>query len=105
MPELGSPYEPSTAVPTAEGGTKKIIADTTWQRVGAVGTRIRSVTVKAPIYNTANIWIAFKEGASPDEIFELSAGESVDIAIDDLGKIWVRAEEGTQIAEVIWIKV
>lgn len=105
LPELGSPHEPSTAVPVAEGGARKIIVNTTWQRIGAVGTRIRSVTIKAPINNTANIWIAFKEDASPDEIFELSPGEAIDVAIDDLGKVWVRAEEGTQLAEVIWIEV
>jgi len=104
-PTLTYPYEPSTAVPVAEGDAKKIVVTTTWQRVGTVGVRIRSATIKAPISNTANVWIAFKEDASPDEIFELSPGEAIDIAIDDLGKVWVRSETGTQIVQAIWVKV
>ncbi len=104
-PELTSPYEPSTAYPTATGGAKTMIVDATPQRVGALGTRIKSVTIKAPINNTSRIWIGFEEDMTPDNVFKLVPGEAIDIAIDDLGKLWIRAEEGTQEVSVIWIKL
>lgn len=104
-PELTSPYEPSTAYPTATGGAKTMVVNTTPTQIGALGTKIKSVTIKAPISNTARIWISFTKDMTPDNVFKLYPGEAIDIAVDDLGKLWVRSEEGTQEVNVIWIKV
>ena len=103
-PDKGQPYEPVAVLPTYSGDAKAMVLDTQPTQVGALGTRIRSVTVKAHLGNTAPIWLAFTSDMTPDNVFVLNPGESVDLAVDDLGKIWLRAEEGTQIAYVVWVR-
>jgi phage-related protein len=107
-PNLGQPNEPMHEEISYTGGAKTIVVDTTPRRLGELGTIIKSVTVKAPISNTSKIWLTISEDEptmTQDEVFQLNAGEAIDIAIDDLGKVWVRAEEGTQLVSFIFIKV
>ena len=102
-PDKGTPYE-AAVMPSYTGDAKTMVLGTEPTQAGAIGTRIRSVTVKAHLGNTAPIWIAFTSDMTPDNVFVLNPGESIDLAIDDLGKLWLRAEEGTQIAYLVWVK-
>lgn len=102
-PDKGTVYEPVEPVVSYTGDAKTMVVDTTPQRLGALGTVIKSVTVKAHLANTSAIWLSFSSDMTPDNTFVLNPGESIDIAVNDLGKLWIRAEEGTQIAYIIWV--
>lgn len=108
VPVLGQPLEVPTETVEYTGGNRTIVVNETPVRLGDIGTKIKSVTVKAPVTNTSRIWLSISEEEptmTRDNVFILYPGEAIDIAIDDLGKVWVRSEQGTQEVSYIYIKL
>lgn len=57
----------------------------------------KSVLILADSGNTKKVWVGGKsETTESGKGFPLAAGASVAIDVDDIGKIWLISEEGTQ---------
>jgi len=65
---------------------------------------IRSVTVKADDDNTGSVYIGFSSSVTTTDGFRLKAGQGIDIAIDDLNKVWVVADADGQKIYILWVK-
>jgi len=56
----------------------------------------KSVTIKANAGNTGNIYVGHAASVSATTGFQLAKGESVEIAIDSLAKVFVIADAASQ---------
>lgn len=76
----------------AGGGT----VGTSEQPAGMDFGAAKSVTIKANAGNTGNIYVGHDAGVSSTNGFQLAKGESVEIAIDSLAKVFVIADAVAQ---------
>lgn len=76
----------------AGGGT----VGTSAEAAGLDFSAAKSVTIKANASNTGNIYVGHDAGVTSANGFQLAKGESVEIAIDSLAKIYVIADAAAQ---------
>jgi len=89
---LGSP---------SKGGTFQFTVSTTPTALGAL--EVKMVTIKADKANTDAVYIGFDDSVSTGTGFALDPGESVDIVIDNLGKVYVVSGQNAQKIYVMWV--
>jgi len=90
----------SDTVPST-GGTFQVTVGTS--STALTSQQVRSVTIKADSNNTDDVWVGFSSSIDPSTGFQLSAGESLDLVIDDLSKIYVVSPTDGQKIYVIWV--
>ena len=84
-----------------EGGTFQFTVSTTPTALG--NKAVKMVTIKADKGNTDAVYIGFDSSVSSGNGFALDPGESVDIVIDDLGKVYVVSGQDAQKIYVMWV--
>ncbi|MEM1944057.1 MAG: hypothetical protein QXE52_08255 [Candidatus Caldarchaeum sp.] len=58
-------------------------------------------TILANPDNTARVWVQHSAGMAAGQGFPLSAGAAIDLTIDDLAKVYLTAESGTQTVHIV----
>jgi len=85
----------------ATGGTFQFTVSTTPTPLGSQA--VRMVTIKADKGNTDAVYVGFDSNLDSSNGFALDPGESVDIVIDSLGKIYVVSQSTAQKIYVMWV--
>jgi len=85
-----------------EGGTAQVTVGTTAAQLGP--GEIRMVTIRADKNNAGTVYVGFDSSVSASTGFPLTPGDTIDIVIDDLGKIWLVADQTGQKAYLIWVR-
>jgi len=85
----------------SKGGTFQFTVSTTPTALGAL--EVKMVTIKADKGNTDAVYIGFDSSVSSGTGFALDPGESVDIVIDNLGKVYVVSQSTAQKIYVMWV--
>lgn len=93
----------SMLTPATGGGTAQVTVDTSPVQVSTSSVKTRIVIVKADDDNTGNVYVGFDSGVSSTNGFRLVAGQAVELAIDDLSKIWLVADAVGQKVHVLWL--
>ena len=88
--------------PPSSGGSQQVTVGTT--PVQLPEKSVQSVTIKADDDNSGNIYVGFDDTVSTTTGFRLKAGQGIDIAIDNLSKIWLVADADNQKAHILWVK-
>ena len=81
----------------AEFKTGTGTAGTTAQAAGLGFEAAKSVLIKAAAANTDKVYVGHSLNVSSANGFELSAGESVEIPVDSLGKVFVIGGAASQV--------
>ena len=85
----------------SKGGTFQFTVSTTPTALGAL--EVKMVTIKADRSNTDAVYIGFDSDLNSSNGFALDPGESVDIVIDNLGKVYVVSQSTAQKIYVMWV--
>lgn len=85
----------------SKGGTFQFTVSTTPTALGALA--VKMVTIKADKANTDAVYIGFDDQVNTATGFALDPGESVDIVIDNLGKVFVFSQSTAQKIYVMWV--
>jgi len=91
----------SAQTPT-NGGTLQVVATSTPTPLGS--QKVRMITIKADKGNTDSVWIGFDSSINSSTGFPLDPGESIDIVIDDLSKVYVMSPSTAQKIYVMWVQ-
>jgi len=85
----------------SKGGTFQFTVSTTPTALGAL--EVKMVTIKADRSNTDAVYIGFDDQVNTATGFALDPGESIDIVIDDLSKVYVMSPSVAQKVYVMWV--
>ena len=86
----------------SEGGTEQVIVGTTAVQLPNISCR--SVIVKADDDNSGDVYIGFSDKVSTSNGFRLKAGQGIELAIDNLSKIWLVATADNQKVHILWVR-
>lgn len=93
--------EKIVGTPRGGGTSQVIVSDTVIQ---LQKKQIKMVTLKADKSNTDAVYIGFDDNVNASTGFPLDPGESIDIVIDDLSKIYLIASEIAQKVYILWVQ-
>lgn len=83
------------------GGTFQMTTTDTATPLGS--QKVRMITIKADNGNTDNAWIGFDSSVDQSSGFPLAPGETIDIVIDNLSKVYVMSPGDAQKIYVMWV--
>ena len=87
-----------------EGGALSVVVSTSVTPLSSTAQKVKMVTIKADKSNTDAVYIGFDPAMTVNTGLPLDPGESIDIVIDDLSKLYALSQSTAQKIYVLWVK-